>query len=252
MGKTLEDFVKLWNEEKESKNINETLIKDPYNVNLYNYIRSKTAETTGVDPITDPEGNPVHLTPDQYRELGKAIYLTNRKKAIEFSEKNLDSILEEINDEQLIKIVSFIKPTNNKNYEDIIKRVKEYQEINQLLALYSSGDERAEKAALAAMYQNKKLIEIIKEDLSNMEKDGKKVMTDEKEIGIWTNALLYLLPTNPIYIIKAYQNKSNKIESEIKKFKRSKLTNYVKEAISKNSEPDQAYEAIYNIIAAKK
>jgi hypothetical protein len=242
MTKTLDNFLELWKTEKISEAHNEILVKDPYNPNIFNYIAKRTEEQTGADPRMGPNGVPINLTPDSYRALGTAVNTSDREKAVKYSESNIEKILDEADSKKVFLIATSLEVSDKKEKDGIGKKIKEYQQIARLVGLYQSGKEENVKDALHGMYQNAG--EIIEESLK-----GK--ITDKESLKMWTNALMYILPSNPTYMINAYQKKAKAIESEISLLGSSVIKNYTKDALKEIKEKDRAYELVYQALSAK-
>ncbi|MEM3405964.1 MAG: hypothetical protein QW117_03280 [Candidatus Pacearchaeota archaeon] len=244
MGK--KEFIEKWEEERKDKSILENLSRDNYDPNIYQYVRNQTIEITGLDPTVDENGNSINLTPDKYRALMNAVYLTKRGRAIDFSKRNLENILKDAEEKELFNISLLSKSSSDQKYKEFIKYLEEVKNIQQIIFLYKQGNEKEKEIAKNLM--NQEAGKIIKEYLIESKK-----LKDEKEIKMWTNVFLYVSAINHDLILKIYQNKLEKLEEKTKKFKKPYLVDYIKDIHKKADEveKERLYETIYEVFKSK-
>lgn len=260
--KTLDEFLNLWENYEGIKRDVSAFSQDPLNPGIYTRAIARQADMLGVKPDviqTDPAtGQKIVYSPAQIRaflegENGKSGQIAyTQQTAHEFAEKNLGSVVREIPQDKIEKMLRFNLPkkTGNKAHDEAASLHEAYLNLSNLVEAYHA--ER--KELFPTLLDNSKAaaIDLLREKYG--EAEVKKAIEEGNTPLIHIiNSAIYTVMTNPGIaagiILEVAKRKYKALTEKIK----GNAAKYIAENL-KSSEPGEKeyfYEGMFKTLAKK-
>ena len=249
---TLDDFVNIWDEHIKAQSCSQAHKQNPHNPSVYEQVYDATERYPGRNMRPQP-GQP-DINPKEIGVLISQWFTNSQRIALNYTNANLENILENTDGKKLRASVFALKPYNMRNsaHDKIAKLQKEVTELNEIIHLYRSDKPEEQQEALRNIYSSDGIKKIIGECLK--EKDEQDGLSEEesKEFGAqsWLNSLLYVAERAPQLAVNLFEEtavqKQKEMFSELDSYG---LTRYIAENVSraKDDEKLRFYKALHSM-----